>query len=271
MITIDALRTRYRELALERRINPRDVDILLGDAIDRPLPYLLAHGEAEMTAEARREFEEALARRFSGEPLQYIRGHSEFYGRDFLVDARVLIPRPETELLVESVLDAAPEHARVLDVGTGSGCIAVTIDRERPDLAVIASDRSFDALIVARTNARRLQSDVRFVCANALDAFRGELAVIVSNPPYIPEREYLLLDDEVREHEPPLALRGGASGLDVIEQLMNSAHAPLLMIEIGFGQERDVRNAAQRYGWSVEDVRNDLAGIARVVILGRVQ
>jgi release factor glutamine methyltransferase len=109
------------------------------------------------------------------------------------------------------------------------------------------------------------------VCANALDAFRGEIAAIVSNPPYIPEREYLLLDDEVREHEPALALRGGASGLDVIEQLMNSAHAPLLMIEIGFGQERDVRNAAQHHGWSVEDVRNDLAGIARVVILGRVQ
>src|SRR2546423_10366837 len=127
-------RDDYREEALRRGLNPRDIDLLLADIAGKPLAWVIAHGDEDVDAQ---QLEPLLARRFAGEPLQYIRGKTEFYGREFFVDNRVLIPRPETEGLVEAAIARAPRNATVVDVGTGSGCIAVTLSLERHDLRVI--------------------------------------------------------------------------------------------------------------------------------------
>ncbi|HEX6178919.1 MAG TPA: protein-(glutamine-N5) methyltransferase, release factor-specific, partial [Thermoanaerobaculia bacterium] len=130
------VRQRYREAALERGISPRDVDLLLGDLLGKSAAWIVAHGDEEFDPAP---LVPLITRRFSGEPLQYIRGKSEFYSREFLVDSRVLIPRPETELVVETALSFAQRNGRVVDVGTGSGCIAISIERERPDLRVVSA------------------------------------------------------------------------------------------------------------------------------------
>lgn len=263
---IDSLRTRWRNSAKEKGINPRDVDLLLADALGRSQSYLISHGDEAVDPSP---IEALLARRFSGEPMQYIRGHVEFYGRNFLVDLRVLIPRPETELLVESVLLRAPRGASVVDIGTGSGCIAVTVKLERPDLRVIATDIAPSALALADHNARSLAAEVTFVASNILDAFRSPFDVVVSNPPYIPSADVELLDREVRLHEPRGALTPGVRGTEAIELIFDAAGAALVFLEIGFGQEQEVRIAAEARRLRVIEVQNDLAGIPRVVVSSR--
>src|SRR4029077_2657657 len=128
--------------------------------------WVIGHGEAQVDDQ---KIEPLMRRRMAGEPLQYIRGKTEFFGREFRVDDRVLIPRPETELLVEAAIDRAPRGARVIDIGTGSGCIALTLALERPDLRVIGADRSLDALAVAKLNRERLQSNAALVASDLLD------------------------------------------------------------------------------------------------------
>ena len=258
------VRARHREHALERGINPRDVDLLLSDLLGKPMTWLYAHGEepfddAKLTA--------LLDRRYAGEPLQYIRGKTEFYTRDFLVDTRVLIPRPETELVVETCLERAPKNARVLDVGTGSGCIAISIERERPDLRVTSVDRSVDALAVARLNRDRLQSQVMLAASDLMTALRGDFDVIVSNPPYVPLAEYEELAVEVRIHEPRMALTPGPQGTEIISRMLNEHRAKLLIVEVGYGQEEAIRTLAGSKQWNVDAFLPDLAGIPRVVVL----
>lgn len=228
------------------------------------MTWLYAHGEAEVDPRA---LEALLARRYAGEPLQYIRGRTEFYSREFLVDTRVLIPRPETELVVETAIERAPRNARVLDIGTGSGCIAISLERERPDLRVVSIDRSVDALAVARTNKARLQSRVHLAASDLLTAIRGEFDVIVSNPPYVPLREYEELAVEVRIHEPRMALTPGPKGTEIIERILRDARAKLLIIEVGYGQEAAIRRLAKAKHWNVDAFLPDLAGIPRVVVL----
>ena len=263
---VDSLRARWRESAKQKGINPRDVDLLLADALGRSPSYLIAHGEEAVDPSP---VETLLARRFSGEPVQYIRGHVEFYGRRFVVDPRVLIPRPETELLVESVLLRAPRGASVIDIGTGSGCIAVTLKLERPDLRVLGTDLSPAALAVAAHNARSLAAHLPLLACNILDALRGPVDVVVSNPPYIPSADVELLQREVRLHEPRGALTPGARGTETIELIFDAAGAALIFLEIGFGQEQEVRIAAAERGLQVLEVQNDLAGIPRVVVSSR--
>lgn len=275
MSTLGEIRSRFRSRAQEREINPRDVDLLLGEALSRPLPYLLAHDDEPMARDAEVAFLAMIERRFAGEPVQYIRGRAEFYGREFRVDRRVLIPRPETELLVESVLDLAGRNASVLDVGTGSGCIAATLSLERQDLRITASDRSMEAVVLARENAKRLEARVRFTLADLTAPFRVPFDVVASNPPYIPLPEYRNLQKEVLAFEPRAALLGGEDGLRVIDDLMAGARQCVvsggaLVMEVGFGQEQAVRSLAGARGWEVIDFRNDLAGIPRVVILERL-
>lgn len=260
---LDDARARHREAALERGINPRDVDLLLGDLLGKPLTYLYSHGELEIETA---ELEASLERRYAGEPLQYIRGRTEFYSREFLVDDRVLIPRPETELVVETALERAPKNARVLDIGTGSGCIAISIERERPDLRVMSVDKSVDALAVAKMNRDRLQSNVRLAASDLATALR-DFDVIVSNPPYVPLAEYALLADEVRVHEPRMALTPGPRGTEIIERIFKETRPKLLILEVGYGQEDRIRNLAQWTGWNVDAFLPDLAGIPRVVVL----
>lgn len=266
---LDALRAHRREDALRRGINPRDVDLLLSDLLGKPVAYLYAHGELMVDPAA---LDARLARRYAGVPLQYIRGHTEFYSRDFVVDERVLIPRPETELLVEAALERAPRNGRVVDIGTGSGCIAITIERERPDLRVLSVDRSVAALAVAHRNRTRLESRVELAASDLLGSVCGTLDLIVSNPPYVPLGEYEQLDVEVRIHEPRMALTPGPRGTEIIERILDEAHPRLapggsIILEVGYGQEEAVRTLAAAKRWHVDAFLPDLAGIPRVVVL----
>lgn len=265
---LDDVRFHYREDALQRGINPRDVDLLLGDLLGQSLSWLLAFGETLVDAAP---LEALLARRYAGEPLQYIRKRTEFYSREFYVDDRVLIPRPETELLVEATLEHAPDGGRVIDIGSGSGCIAITIERERPDLHVISIDRSIDALAVAAINRNRLQSRVALAASDLLSAVRGQFDVIVSNPPYVPLGEYEELAVEVRIHEPRIALTPGPSGMEIIDRIFDDSRRHLtprghLILEIGYGQEQTVRALARAKGFTIDAFLPDLAGIPRVVV-----
>jgi release factor glutamine methyltransferase len=155
----------------------------------------------------------------------------------------------------------------VLEVGAGSGCIAISLERERPDLEVVSIDVSLAALAVAARNARRHRSRVHFAASDALDAIRGEFDLVVSNPPYIPAAEVETLAIEVRDHEPRGALTSGPRGTEVIERILEARRAPLVLLEIGFGQLPDVRRVAR--GYEIVEVVNDLAGIERVVVLSR--
>jgi release factor glutamine methyltransferase len=293
---VDLARARYREEALARGLNPRDVDLILGDLLGKSLPWLLAHGEAEVDVDV---FEALLARRYAGEPIQYLRGKTEFYSREFVVDSRVLIPRPETELLVELAIERIPNGAHVVDVGAGSGCISVTLALERPDLRVTAVDRSLAALAVARMNRDRLtgsvwppptrrrdpgavdipspgpaaatqnQPVISLIASDVLSAISAPIDAIISNPPYIPERDVSGLATEVRDHEPFVALTPGPRGTEVIERIYDEARErriPLVMLEIGFGQEAAIHEIAAARGFIVERVLSDLAGIPRVVV-----
>lgn len=263
------VRSRYRDEALQRGVNPRDVDLLLGDILGKPITFLLAYGDTHLDPAP---LEALLARRFAGEPLQYIRNRTEFYSRDFYVDDRVLIPRPETEILVEAALDRAPRQGRVVDIGSGSGCIAISIERERDDLRVLSVDRSIDALTVAIRNRARLLSHASFAASDLLTSVRGTFDVIVSNPPYVPEDEYEELADEVRVHEPRMALTPGPRGTEIIERILDQARGRLtpgghVLMEIGYGQEDAVRELAVDARFDVEELIPDLAGIPRVVVL----
>ncbi|HEY2090676.1 MAG TPA: peptide chain release factor N(5)-glutamine methyltransferase [Thermoanaerobaculia bacterium] len=275
-MTVRKLRESRREEALRRGINPRDVDLLLGDLLGRSLPWLISHGDELADAAA---LDAMLVRRYAGEPIQYIRGRAEFYGREFVVDDRVLIPRPETELLVEATLDRAPHGARIVDAGTGSGCIALTLALERPDLRVLGVDKSLDALAVAKRNRERLNANAHLAASDLLESVR-HADVIVSNPPYIAAADVETLATEVRDFEPRIALTPGSLGTEAIERILcggrlladpglAKSQPPHVLMEVGFGQEATVRQLAALHGFAIDDFLSDLAGIPRVVVLSR--
>jgi release factor glutamine methyltransferase len=268
-VRLDDLRARFREDALQRGVNPRDVDLLLTDLLGKSVSWLIAHGETDVDPAP---LETLLARRYAGEPLQYIRRRTEFYSREFYVDDRVLIPRPETELVVEAALKRAPRGGRVVDIGAGSGCISISIERERDDLRVLGIDRSIDALAVAAMNRKRLGSGVALAASDLLSSVRGTFDLIVSNPPYVPLAEYEQLAVEVRIHEPRMALTPGPRGTEIIERMLGEARTRLaprgcLIIEVGYGQERAIRALSRERGYDVDAFLPDLAGIPRVVVL----
>jgi release factor glutamine methyltransferase len=261
MTSVGEIRERWRG-----KIDPRDLELLIADVSGHTRTWVLAHGEAPVDAAA---VEALVERRLAGEPLQYIRGRCDFFGREYVVDDRVLIPRPETELLVETAIMRAPRGARVVDVGAGSGCVAISLERARTDLHVIAVDVSVAALAVATRNARAHRSRVRFAASNVLDALRGAFDIVVSNPPYIAGDDVAGLQVEVREHEPRVALTPGPRGTEVIERIFDSAGNALVLMEIGFGQADAVRAVAASRGFIVDEVRDDLAGIPRIVVASR--
>lgn len=268
---LSSLRARLRGEASQRGLDRRDVDLLLADAVGRPVPFVLAHGELEIDSGP---LLAQLERRYAGEPLQYIRRRADFYGREFYVDERVLIPRPETELLVETALNLAPRGARVIDVGSGSGAIAISVERERLDLHVIATDASLAALAVTLANRDRLGARVHLAASDVLAAIDGQFDLILANPPYIPAADIEGLPIEVRGYEPSVALTPGAQGIEIIERLFDEARTRLapggrIVMEIGFGQETLVRDLARSHGYVVESVIPDLAGIARTVVSSR--
>jgi release factor glutamine methyltransferase len=208
------------------------------------------------------------ARRREREPVAYILGRKGFRTIELAVDARVLVPRPETEHLVEALLDL-PQGVRVHDVGTGSGAVALALKDERPDLRVSASDVSPDALAVARANAQRLGLDVGFAQADLLAGIDTDLYAVVSNPPYVREGDKARMAPDVTAHEPHLALFAGAEGLNAIRPLVTQAaatDAQLLALEVGAGQAPAVRALVAAAGFPDVDVMRDLAGIERVVV-----
>ncbi len=217
----------------------------------------------------------ALRRRIKGEPLQYILGRTEFMGMDFRVSPDVLIPRPETEILVETALGYAKMNAgtrlRILDIGTGSGCVAVSLARALPQSAVCAVDISAAALKVAEENALVNRCKVDFLKADLFPPGEGEFDMIVSNPPYIPRGEMGSLQREVL-FEPRRALDGGRDGLDFYRRICSGCAgrlvpSGLLIMEVGYGQSRDVRALiSSAGGMKVEKTVDDYSGIERVVV-----
>lgn len=258
----------------------READWLLESALGLPLHTLIFEGDRAVTP---LQAERAWARircRAARVPLQYLLGTQEFYGLEMTVTPDVLIPRPETELLVEATLQAVLDIGgpRVLDVGTGSGCIAVSLARERSDATVVALDISAPALAVAQANAIRhgVYDHIRFVRADLLTAFsvasEGVFDVIVSNPPYIPARELDALQPEVAWYEPRAALAAGSDGLDYHRRLLNGAPELLkrgghLILELGRGQADRVWRLSHQTGAFISlECRKDAAGIERVLV-----
>ena len=258
------VRDRYRDDALQRGFNPRDVDLLLSDILGKPLSFLIGHGDERIDPAP---LVKLLDRRFKGEPLQYIRRKTEFFSREFYVDDRVLIPRPETEILVETALARAPRNGRVIDIGTGSGCIAISIERTRPDLRVIGVDVSLGALAVADRNRRALGSSVQLAGSDLLGSIDAQFDLIVSNPPYVSEAELAGLAPEVRQFEPRVALTPGPRGTEIIERILDQVNGGTLLMEVGYGQEGAIRELAREKRFKVDAFVPDLAGIPRVVVL----
>jgi release factor glutamine methyltransferase len=255
----------------------REASALLAHIIQKDRTFLISHAENALDDRVVREFEAAIERRATGEPAQYITGVQDFYGRSFQVTPAVLIPRPETELLVEAALDVMTGNAMVCDVGTGSGCIAVTLLCERVDAHAVAVDISEAALAVARDNASALgvseRIDLRVSdCFASLDPGTDQFDVILSNPPYVSAAAVRGLQREVRDHEPLVALSPGADGLSAIRRLLSDAPKFLrarghLLMEIGFDQGENVRQLVDERVWTLQNILPDLQGIPRIVVL----
>lgn len=258
-----------------------DAQMLLLHLLDRPVSeraWLLTHDSDLIDGATLQRLQALVKRRQQGEPMAYITGHKEFFGLDLLVDERVLVPRPDTETLVEWALEllgascvaaelasAALPSLRVLDLGTGSGAIALALKAKRPELQLSAVDYSEEALAVARANAQRLQLDVHFQQSSWLEEVSGRFQLIVSNPPYIAAQDRHL---DALTHEPPQALTSGADGLNDIRQIIAQASAHLLpggwlLLEHGYDQAGAVRHLLQQAGFEHVQSRRDLARLER--------
>jgi release factor glutamine methyltransferase len=247
-----------------------DAELLLAHVLGVSRERLYAGDDLGLDGAAQRALHESVRRRASArEPVAYITGRRAFRHLNLAVDRRALIPRPETELLVEAAL-ALPAGARVLDVGTGCGAVALALAQERPDLSVTASDISREALALARENARRLGLEVRFVQSDLLGGLRDEFDALVANLPYVAETQRATLAPEITRHEPPAALFGGEDGLAKIAalaaQLPRFARLALVGLEVGAGQAETVAELVRGAGFARARIEADLAGINRVVI-----
>ena len=251
-----------------------DAEVLARHALGWDRARLVADGRTTMPAGPAAQYACMVARRAAREPVAFITGRREFWGLEFEVSRDVLIPRPETELIVEAVRERrAPKAVRtIVDVGTGSGCLAVVLAREYPDARVIATDISTAALAVATRNARRHAVDARLTLlrGDLLDALRGPVDVIVSNPPYVPSN--VQLAPEIVNFEPEVALYSGVDGLMLLARLIADARARLaegglFVIEFGLGQEDEIRALALAAGWTSVETIADLQGIPRTAVM----
>jgi release factor glutamine methyltransferase len=286
----DSLSNAVARLTADNVPSPRlNAEMLLMFTLNCDRAYLFAHPERELTAEEESRYESALAERIRGVPAQYITGHQEFWGMDLIVTPAVLIPRPETEHLIETVLEiqtsgVRPQtsaktnsevrgprsNARIVDVGTGSGCIALALAKELPGAEIHATDISFDALEVARANAARhqLERRIQFHQTDLLEGVKGEFDFVVSNPPYVGDSEEDQVQLEVRKFEPRNAVFAGPKGTEVIAPLIPQARQILrpggwLIMEISGTIAEQVRKLLE--GWQEVEIKPDLQSIPRVV------
>jgi release factor glutamine methyltransferase len=275
--------------AAREKLPASEARLLLGHVLGRPAAWLMTHDDDALDEDALLRFAALVARRKGGEPVAYLLGYREFYGREFAVSPAVLIPRPETELLVDIVLGkevgagatakstakrAVKKAPRILDLGTGSGCIAITLALEIPSAQVSAVDASATALSVARKNAARLEASLRLLQSDWFDRLEDEkFDLIVANPPYVAEADAHLAVGDLR-HEPRLALASGADGLDAIRRIVADAPAHLapggrLLLEHGCDQGAAVRDLLESAGLACVEQHRDLSAIVRVSV-GRV-
>jgi release factor glutamine methyltransferase len=270
-------------------------ELLLLHVTGRDRTWIYSHPEEVVPAAGTENFFELIARRVRGEPTQYLTGKQEFWGMEFLVTPDVLIPRPETEHLVEVALDRLAvreiragrpprltgENVQIVDIGTGSGCIAIALAKELPAASVCAADISRAALRIARQNAGRLgfASRIHFVESDLFDSFSADSVaafdLVISNPPYVSKRDGTALSAEVREHEPPVALYGGEEGHELYGELIVQAagHVKpggLLVLELGYASLSAVQPLLDSSHWASVGVTNDLAGIPRVLSAERL-
>jgi release factor glutamine methyltransferase len=255
----------------------RHAGSLLAHVLGRDRSFLIAHADEAVTAEEFRSFKFLIERRAGGEPMQYITGHQEFFKLDFEVTPAVLIPRPETELIVEAALEILRDEPqpRIVDVGTGSGCLVISLLHELSAARGLATDVSVPALQVAQRNAQRhgVNDRLALVGSDCFSGLRadGSVHLMVSNPPYVSDDEMNGLQREVR-YEPAAALAGGPDGLSVIQRLLLGARPFLhsgghFVFEIGFGQSEAMEQLIDRHVWKLIEIRKDLQGIPRTFVL----
>jgi release factor glutamine methyltransferase len=253
-----------------------DAQTLLAHALGKERTYLIIHYNQILAEDLLATYQALIDRRAAGEPLQYIVGHQEFYGLEFEVTPAVLIPRPETELIIEETIRLAANLSEplIIDVGTGSGCIAVTLARELETARVIATDISANALQVARRNAQRhgLSDRVQFVETDLLNGLAIKADFILSNPPYIASHEMPTLQREVRDWEPHTALTDFGDGLQFYRRLLDEAPARLkpngvLMFEVGYQQAETIKAFVNRAVWHEPKALRDLQQIERTLMI----
>lgn len=258
-----------------------DAQVLLAHLLDQDRAWLFAHYDQKLTPDQTEQYADLVARRAAAEPVAYLVGHREFYGLNFLVDRRVLIPRPETELLVDAVLDhieSRPDpHVRMVDVGTGSGAIAIAVAANAPTATIYAVDLSADALAVARANVKRLdeRQQITLLPGDLLAPLPETVDIIAANLPYIASPVYATLTADVRDYEPRLALEAGPEGLDTIRRLLQQAPAHLnrggvIFLEIAHDQGEAVMNLAHALlpQASTVALHQDYHGYDRLVVIG---
>lgn len=256
------------ELLKAAPISPLEARILIAHSMQWSRVQLITQSKDSLTATQVEAIQRLVERRLQGEPIAYLTGHREFYGLMFAVTRDVLIPRPETELLVELSIERISSSARVLDLGTGSGAVAIALAHHRPDAHVVATDVSTKALELARKNALSNQVQVDFLLSNWYEVISEKFTLIVSNPPYIAAGDVHLTQGDLR-FEPAEALTDHATGLTAIEKIIHGAPAHLetdgwLLVEHGYDQASAVRELFALATWSDVQSWRDLAGIERV-------
>lgn len=271
-IKLSELKKKYTEIFKKNNIeNPKlDVELLVSHFTGINRLELNLHADELVSNEIQKEIEKAVQRRIEHEPLQYILGETEFYGLRIKVNPSVLIPRPETELLVEKIIQENPDVKSILEIGTGSGCIAITLKKHLPHCNITASDISSEALQTSRENAELNKVEIEFIQSNLFKNIFRKFDLIISNPPYIPQNEYDLLTSEIKKYEPENALLAAENGIYFYRQILEKAKEFLTengknYFEIGYNEAEMIKEIAIQNGYYEIEVFQDLNGFDRMM------